>query len=131
ASSHWQTDYKKAVALAKKQNKLLLIDFTGSDWCVWCQRLDGEVFSKPEFKKWADEKCILVKLDFPRKKELPPEVKEWNEKFARRHGVQGFPTIVVLDAHERAVARLGYAKGGPSAWIKEADKAINEGSEED
>ncbi len=120
----WMTNYRQALALAKKENKMLFVDFTGSDWCGWCIKLDKEVFTKKTFKKWANEKFILVKLDFPKKKALPVKLKAQNDKLAKKFGVQGFPTILVLDGEEEVVARLGYAKGGPKAWIAQAEAEI-------
>ena len=61
----WQTDYAAALALAKKQNRKTFLFFTGSDWCTWCARLDREVLSTPDFKRFASENLVLVKLDFP------------------------------------------------------------------
>lgn len=122
----WLTDYDKAVKLAKKEDKLLMLDFTGSDWCGWCIKLDKEVFSKPEFKEWAGKKFVLVKLDFPRTIKLSAKVKKQNEKLQKRHGVQGFPTILVLDKNEKTVARLGYERGGPDNWISIAEQTIDE-----
>ena len=68
AEPSWETDYKKAQDQAKAGNKLVLLDFTGSDWCGWCIKLDREVFSKPEFKDYATKNLVLVELDFPRAK---------------------------------------------------------------
>jgi len=126
AEAKWLTDYDKAVKLAKKEDKMLLLDFTGSDWCGWCIKLDKEVFSKPEFKEWAGKKFVLVKLDFPKTIKLSAKVKKQNEKLARRHGVQGYPTILVLDKNEKTVARLGYERGGPDNWISIAEQTIDE-----
>jgi hypothetical protein len=131
SSGGWLTDYAKAVRQAQRDKKMLLLDFTGSDWCIWCKKLDEEVFAKRQFKKWAGEKFVLVKLDFPRRAKLTPAVQKQNEKLARRYGVNGFPTILVLDANERMIARLGYAKGGPDAWIELAEKSIEEATDED
>ena len=61
----WSDNYAKALAQAKAEKKLVLVDFTGSDWCGWCIKLDKEVFSKPEFKTYAKENLVLVELDFP------------------------------------------------------------------
>ncbi|HEY0368963.1 MAG TPA: thioredoxin family protein, partial [Chthoniobacterales bacterium] len=68
----WLTDLKEAQEQAKSGNKLLLLDFTGSDWCGWCIKLDREVFSKPEFKAYAEKNLVLLELDFPRGRELTP-----------------------------------------------------------
>src|ERR1051326_4751371 len=65
---NWQTDLAKAQAQAKKENKLVMLDFTGSDWCGWCIKLNKEVFSKPEFVDYPKKNLVLVEVDFPRSK---------------------------------------------------------------
>ena len=122
AKEGWLTDYKKAQEEAKASNKLLLIDFTGSDWCGWCIRLDREVFSKPEFREYATKNFILLEADFPRRKELSAEVKAQNLELAQRYRIEGFPTIVVLDGTGKKVGELGYTPGGPAAFIAQLDK---------
>ena len=122
AKEGWLTDYKKAQEEAKTTNKLLLIDFTGSDWCGWCIRLDREVFSKPEFREYATKKFVLLEADFPRRKELSADVKAQNLELAQRYRVEGFPTIVVLDGTGKKVGELGYTPGGPAAFIAQLDK---------
>ena len=122
AKEGWLTDFKKAQEEAKASNKLLLIDFTGSDWCGWCIRLNREVFSKPEFREYAAKNFVLLEADFPRGKELSAEVKAQNLELARRFRVEGFPTIVVLDSTGKKVGELGYTPGGPAAFIAQLDK---------
>src|SRR5712671_809845 len=75
----WDDDYAKALAQAKAEKKLLLMDFTGSDWCGWCIKLDKEVFSKPEFKEYAKKSLVLVEVDFPRAKEQSETLKKANQ----------------------------------------------------
>lgn len=118
----WQTDYKKAQEEAKTNNKLVLLDFTGSDWCGWCIKLDREVFSQPEFKDYASKNLVLVELDFPRKKELSTETRKQNQELAGRYGIEGFPTIIVLNAEGKKVGELGYMPGGADAFIAELEK---------
>ncbi|CAM3132377.1 thioredoxin family protein [Rariglobus hedericola] len=122
ADAKWLTNYDAAVKQAAAQKKPLLIDFTGSDWCGWCIRLDKEVFSQPEFVDYASKNLVLLKLDFPREKELPAAQKAQNEKLAKKYEVQGYPTIVVLDATGKQVGELGYEKGGPTKWIASLEK---------
>ena len=114
----WLTKYEDAKALAKKENKLILADFTGSDWCGWCIKLKDEVFSKQDFLDWAKDNVVLLELDFPRKTELPAELKEQNEKLLKEHGVQGFPSVLLLDAEGKKVGELGYEEGGPGPWTR-------------
>ncbi len=122
AKPGWQTDFKKAQEEAKSNEKLVLLDFTGSDWCGWCILLEKEVFSKPEFKEYASKNLVLVEIDFPRGRALSGTERVQNEELATRFGIQGFPTIVVLDGEGKKVGELGYMPGGPTAFLAELDK---------
>jgi thioredoxin-related protein len=122
ANSEWETDFKKAQEEAKTNNKLLLLDFTGSDWCGWCMKLNKEVFSKPEFKDYASKNLVLMEVDFPRWKSLDPGVRKQNEQLAQQYQIEGFPTIIVLNGAGKAVGVLGYMEGGPQAFIAELEK---------
>src|SRR5687767_6717334 len=93
AATGWDDDYEKALAKAKAENKMVLLDFTGSDWCGWCIKLDKEVFSKKEFKDYAKENLVLVEVDFPQGKNQSKKLKEQNAKLKQEFGVRGFPTI--------------------------------------
>ncbi|HEY3602997.1 MAG TPA: thioredoxin family protein [Chthoniobacterales bacterium] len=119
AELNWLTDFQKAQQDAKTSHKLLLINFTGSDWCPWCLRLHRDVFSKPEFESYARDHLVLVMADFPRAKPLSKEVRRQNQELAERFGVQGFPTIVVLNGEGKQVGELGYVPGGATAFIDE------------
>jgi thioredoxin-related protein len=117
AESSWITDYKKAQEDAKAGKKLMLLEFTGSDWCGWCMKLDKEVFSTPEFQNYASRNLILVKLDFPRRRPQTEALKKQNEQLAQKYGIQGFPTIIVLNGQGEKVGELGYMEGGPSPFL--------------
>jgi thioredoxin-related protein len=122
AEPSWQTDYKKAQEEAKAGKKLLLVDFTGSDWCGWCIKLNREVFSKPEFQAYANKNLVLLEIDFPRMKAQADAIKKQNEQLATQYQIQGFPTVIVLNGEGRKVGELGYMEGGPSAFIAELEK---------
>jgi protein disulfide-isomerase len=122
AEVNWLTDYDAAKAKAKSDNKLLLLDFTGSDWCGWCKRLNAEVFSKPQFQDYAAKNLILVELDFPRAKAQTNAVKKQNMQLASRYQIEGFPTVIVLDAEGKKVGELGYMEGGPDVFIAALEK---------
>jgi protein disulfide-isomerase len=117
AESSWVTDYKKAQEDAKASKKLMLLEFTGSDWCGWCMKLDREVFSTPEFQNYASRNLILVKLDFPRRRPQTEALKKQNEQLAQKYGIQGFPTIIVLNGQGEKVGEFGYMEGGPSPFL--------------
>jgi len=120
----WITSYEDALKLAKKEKKLVLADFTGSDWCGWCIKLKSEVFDTAEFKEWAKKNVVLLELDFPKQKQLPDDLKKQNQELAQKNNIQGYPTILFFDAKGKKVGQTGYVKGGPEAWIKEAEKAM-------
>jgi thioredoxin-related protein len=117
AELNWLTDYDAAKSKAKSDNKLVLLDFTGSDWCGWCKRLNAEVFSKPQFQDYATKNLILVELDFPRYKQQSDAVKKQNRELAGEFQIEGFPTLIVLDAAGKKVGELGYMEGGPEVFI--------------
>ncbi|HPM04537.1 MAG TPA: thioredoxin family protein [Candidatus Cloacimonas sp.] len=117
-NGEWLTDFSKAQELAKELNRPILVNFTGSDWCSWCIKLTKEVFSKEAFVSYATDSLVLLKLDFPRKIPQTPEVKAANEKLAKDFGVQGFPTIVLLDTNGKEINRTGYQPGGAEAYVK-------------
>jgi protein disulfide-isomerase len=117
AATGWDDDYDKAMAKAKTEQKMVLLDFTGSDWCSWCMKLDKEVFSKKEFRDYARENLVLVEVDFPHGKRQTKKLKEQNEKLKSEHSIRGFPTIIVLNPEGQKVGQLGYTAGGPGAFI--------------
>jgi thioredoxin-related protein/Tfp pilus assembly protein PilF len=124
AEDLWTTDFEAAKAKAKAEKKLLLVDFTGSDWCGWCIKLRDEVFDKDEFKKAAPKRFVLIELDFPRQKELPEKLKAQNEKLAEKYKVRGFPSILLMDAEGQVVARTGYRDGGPEKYVQHLDDFV-------
>ena len=123
AESAWLTDYKKAQQEAKANNKLVLLDFTGSDWCGWCMKLNKEVFSQPQFKDYASKALVLLEVDFPRQKAQSAETRKQNQELAQQYQVEGFPTLVVLNGDGRKLWQHdGYFADGPAAFIAQLEK---------
>jgi protein disulfide-isomerase len=122
AEPTWSTDFKRSQEEAKANHKLLLLNFTGSDWCGWCMKLEKEIFSKPEFADYAAKNLVLVEMDFPRRKQLSDIVRQQNLEKAEQYQVMGFPTIIVLSGDGQKVGELGYTPGGPKAFIAELEK---------
>lgn len=123
AEGNWETDYKKAQQEAKAGNKLLLIDFTGSDWCGYCIRFDRDILSKQQFKDYASKNLVLLAIDFPRRKEQSSAVRAQNQRLAMEYQIEGFPTLVVLDGEGKKVWRYdGFFPDGPEAFIAELEK---------
>ena len=106
----WQTNLPKALQQAERESKLVLIDFTGSDWCTACIKLRREILEQDEFKAWARKKFVFVEVDIPHKKKLPGDLLARNKAIAEKYNVVGFPTIMVLTPQGRVAGGfLGYA----------------------
>ncbi len=95
APAGWGTDLDKAFEQAKKENKAVFVEFTGSDWCAPCIAVKKAVFSKKEFTDKASENFVLVHLDFPKRDE---ELAKKNEPLREKYEVEGFPTVILLTA---------------------------------
>lgn len=125
-AADWTEDYAAAVTQAKKEHKMILLNFTGSDWCIWCQRTDKQVFETPAFKDFADKNLVLVKLDFPKSRPLSDATKAQNAKLQEKYGVEGYPTLVILNAKEKVVfSQIGYKEGGADAFLAQFPKPEN------
>lgn len=119
ASEGWETNFEKASAKAKAEGKHVLIDFSGSDWCGWCIKLDKEVFSQKAFKAYAEENLVLVLADFPRDTSgQSEELQKQNKALSEKFGIRGFPTIYILDPNGKTVDKTGYQAGGPEAYVE-------------
>jgi thioredoxin-related protein len=114
----WLTDFEKAKAEAAARKVPIVADFSGSDWCGWCIKLNREVFSQPEFKAYAGRDAVLFEADFPRDKPQTEALKKQNRELAERYGVEGFPTVLLLDAEGKVLARTGYRPGGAAAYVE-------------
>ena len=114
----WFTSMAQAQEAARKENKVIFVDFTGSDWCIWCIRLHDEVLSRPAFKEYAAKNLILLLVDFPRRKVQTREQKTANNALAQKYGIKGFPTILILDANGNVLAKTGYRRGGAAAYVE-------------
>jgi len=119
ADAGWQTDYKKALEQARTQNKKVLLNFTGSDWCGWCMKLKREAFDQTAFKDFAEKNLVLVEVDFPRSKSQSNAVKKQNDALQKEYGIDGFPTLVLLNPNGKLVRKNpGYLAGGAKAVIE-------------
>jgi hypothetical protein len=99
------------------------MDFTGSDWCTWCIRLRKEVFDTDMFKKAAPKNFILLELDYPQdESKVPSSIREQNADLQQKYAIQGYPTILLVDAEGLPFARTGYQKGGPEEYLKHLDE---------
>lgn len=116
----WLTNLEEAQSQAKKEGKLILLNFSGSDWCSNCKRLHKSFFESSEFKVYASKNLILLNLDFPAKKKnrLPKAQREYNDKLAEKYNKKGiFPQVFVLDAKGKILGNLKYPQKDPDTYI--------------
>lgn len=118
----WSTDLDKAIEQAKAENKSVLVEFTGSDWCPPCIAMRKNVFSKKEFVDAASKKFVLVELDFPKGDK---ELSEKNQPLAEKYKIEGFPTVVLLDSEGKEFTRF-FASQFPKVedFLKHLDEAL-------
>jgi protein disulfide-isomerase len=101
---------------------MVLLDFTGSDWCPWCIKFDHDVLSTDQFATYAQNKLELVLVDFPRTKPQSDALKQANHELAKRYNVSGYPTFILVNYAGNELGRqVGYLEGGSSAFISELE----------
>lgn len=120
----WLTDLPTAQAQAKAEHKLVLMDFTGSDWCPPCIRFEKEVLDSSEFQTYAANNVVVVEVDFPDKKPQSRATKDANEALQNKYKVDGFPTLVVLGPDGKEIGREeSYTPGsGPKSFIAQLER---------
>ena len=124
AASLWLDSYEEALKEASADGKFVLVDFSGSDWCSWCVRLDREVFSKSAFKKYAKQNLVCLLVDFPKRKRLPKDVAARNDELRKKFGVRGFPTVLLLSPDGEKLAKTGYKEGGAVAYVEHLEALL-------
>ncbi|MES2864642.1 MAG: thioredoxin family protein [Bacteroidota bacterium] len=125
---NWYTDMNKATEASLKENKPLLLFFTGSDWCGWCIKLQRDVLKTNEFATWATQNVILVELDFPRSTPQDNAIKMQNAQLAQTFGIRGYPTVWFVNpvkgedakVNLQGLGSLGYDKSA-TTWITNAN----------
>lgn len=123
-SQNWLTNFEEAKSKAQKFHKPIILVFSGSDWCAPCIKLDKQIFQSDVFKNYAHENTILVKADFPRKKQnaLSSELQTHNKELAERYNKNGFfPYVLILDEQGLILGELGYEKIEPQAYVNKIE----------
>lgn len=125
----WLTDVPAALKKAKAENKTVLLDFTGSDWCGWCIKLKAEVFDQPQFAAFAKANLVLVELDYPRTKPQSAALKQANDALSKKYEVTGFPTVILLSGDgEQLDKTVGYLSRGLSAYMAKFEQVRHGGT---
>ncbi len=124
----WLINLEEAYAISQKTGKPIMANFTGSDWCGWCKKLTKSVFVHKEFKDWADKNVVLLELDYPRRKQLPADLKQQNSGLQRAFGIRGYPTVWVFQLEKDPTGKFTidpYGKTGYSKTVKEFTDGID------
>jgi thioredoxin-related protein len=120
-SQEWQTDIEDSKQLASAENKVIILVFQGSDWCGPCMKLDREIWSTKEFQDLAEDKLVMLKADFPRRKKnkLSDEQQKHNNQLAEKYNSNGyFPFVIILDSKGNELGSMGYEKSTPKDYFK-------------
>ena len=118
----------EALKSAKANKRYVVVVFSGSDWCVWCEKLEKEILSTETFRKGAVGRYELVYIDNPNNKDrLSEHGKKNNKKLTSKYGIQGFPTVLILDADGKKVAEMGYDAGGPAKYLAKLEEEVKYG----
>jgi thioredoxin-related protein len=129
-SPEWMTNFEDAKATASKENKMILLNFSGSDWCAPCIKMKRNVFESDSFKNYADQHLVLLRADFPRMKKNQPskEQVQHNETLAEKYNPQGkFPLTLLLDATGKVIREWdGYSNQSPEDFVTDLQKNKNQ-----
>ncbi|MDR3458900.1 MAG: thioredoxin family protein [Verrucomicrobiae bacterium] len=118
----WQHNLNRLLKQAGAENKLVLIDFTGSDWSQWCIKFDQEVLGSPKFSAYINQKLIFIRVDFPQHTEQTDDLKRANVGLADHFKIVNYPTCILLDPSGKELGRqVGYLPGGPDIFISELE----------
>lgn len=110
----WITSVEKAIEISAETGKPIFAFFTGKEWCSWCKKLDGQILSQEAFIDYAQENLVLLELDFPRgRRDLPQKQIE----LARKFRIQGYPTVILMDANTTQLGRTGYEAMSPQQYV--------------
>lgn len=118
AGGGWETDWEAARERAAREDKLILMNLTGSDWCSWCMKLKEKVFARKEFLDFAERHLVLMEVDFPQRNRLPEETVAQNKRLRKIYLNRGYPTVWLLDARGNKLSEdLGEFSDDPAEWL--------------
>ena len=131
ADMEWMTDLKAAGKKAAAEDKLLLVEFTGSDWCAYCIQQKKAVLDKPEFAEWANKHCVAVEIDIPQDAARVggEEKKAYNKKLSEEYGISNFPSLMLMTPELVLVGGYSGAQSSPQAAIAILEQHFNTAKE--
>ncbi|WP_100934204.1 disulfide reductase DsbH [Candidatus Chlamydia corallus] len=120
---NWES-YSKALELSKQDHKPICLFFTGSDWCMWCIKMQQQILQTTDFKDFARKHLHMVEVDFPQKNNQSQEQRQKNQELKTQHKVTGFPELVFIDQEGKQLARMGFEPGGGAAYVTRVKSAL-------
>jgi len=114
----WTTDYESVSKCAKETSRPILVYFSGSDWCGWCNKLEDEIFNTAEFTDLVAHKLLFVKIGYP--------TNQNNERLKKRFSIRSFPTVLLLDSEQQPIGVTGYRAGGAKRYAQHLMKMIDD-----
>ena len=120
-SQNWKSNFEEAKLEASKENKNILLVFSGSDWCAPCIKLDNAVWKSEAFKLESEKNWVIYRADFPKKKanQLTPEQTENNKKLAEKYNRNGsFPLVILLDKTGKTIGMTGFKNVSATEYIQ-------------
>lgn len=125
--NNWVLDFNKAETQAQETHQLILINFSGSDWCGPCIRTHREIFEKEAFENYAKDSLVLVRADFPRlkKNQLPAEQLKKNNELALKYNPEGdFPLTLLVDEQGKVIKEWkGFPDVSPEEFVNQIKNA--------
>lgn len=118
SAADWITGFPRARKIAEQENKLILADFTGSDWCTFCIQLRKEILDNPDFLQIAEPQFVFLEVDLPKRTDFDTELRKHNNQLTEQYGVGGFPTVLILTPQGEVV-------GGFCGMLKGVDEALS------
>jgi len=124
----WGEDFAAAKEEAKKAGKLILMAFSGSDWCGWCVKMEKEIYSDKKFISKAKQKFVLVMIDSPRNKEILSKLaQKQNPDLVKKYNIHGYPSTIIARPSGEVVRQFGgYQRGGVDAFLEKLDEAAKQ-----
>jgi protein disulfide-isomerase len=126
-SIKWFTNYEEALKQARSSSQPLLMFFTGSDWCGWCNKIDEEAFDTKDFAEAAGNRFVFLKLDSPLYTAQDPQIKAQNKQLQQKFDVRSFPTVILYDAQQnQQIGTTGYRAGGGKQYATYLNKMFSD-----
>lgn len=129
SANNWENDFNTAKERASKEHKLILLNFSGSDWCIPCIRMHKQVFEDKAFIDYSEKNLVLLNADFPRlkKNQLSKEQQKKNDHLAEKYNSDGtFPMTLLLTAKGEVVAKWeGFPALSAAEFTNEVQKIVD------